>query len=260
MIAKLGGSIITDKARLQTANEAAIEGFAAAFGALSAVRRRHLLLVAGGGSFGNSIAHPGFAADAPDRIAATAPVIREWAALFERAWHRTGPPCRVFVAEELLKDTGHGVRFDGAPLLEALTEGRIPIMMPGVVFQPRRTNLISSDLMPLFAARVFGTARFTAFSDVAGVRIGGETVATIAAQDRKRALDAATLSGKPDATGGMRRKLQVMLRMAAQGIEGVICSGRPELVETALFASPPPGTWILPGAASVTSTVRAAQC
>ena len=134
-------------------------------------------------------------------------------------------------------------------------------MMPGVVFQRRRTNLVSSDLMPLFAARVFKTVRFAALSDVAGLRIGDETVARIPITDRKRALDAATRSDKPDATGGMRFKLQVMLRMASQGVEGVICSGRPDLVEAALFASPPPGTWILPGATTPSKPLAvAAQC
>ena len=261
VIAKLGGSIITDKTRLQTADEDAIERFAAAFGALPVESRRRLLLVAGGGSFGNSTAHPDFAPDAPDRIAASLPVIRQWAAIFERAWHRAGPPCQVFTADHLLRNVGRGARFDATPLFAALAEGRIPVMMPGVVFQQRRTNLVSSDLMPLFASRVFKTVRFAALSDVAGVRISGETVPRIAVADRRRALDAATQSDKPDATGGMKLKLQVMLRMASQDVEGVICSGRPELVNAALFTSPPPGTWILPGATDTPRpTAMAAQC
>ena len=260
VIAKLGGSIVTDKTRLHTADEEAIERFAAAFGALPAEAQRRLLLVVGGGSFGNSTAHPDFAPDAPDRIAASLPVIKQWTAIFENAWHRAGPPCRVITAEELLQGAGRRARFDPAPLFAALGEGRIPVMMPGVVFQQRRTNLVSSDLMPLFAARAFRTTRFTAFSDVAGLRIGGETAARIGRGDRKRALAAATRSDKPDATGGMKLKLQIMLRMASQGIEGVICQGRPDLVEAALFASPPPGTWILPAAAPSEPVAVAAQC
>jgi len=260
VIAKLGGSIVTDKARLQTADEGAIERFAAAFGALRADSRQHLILVAGGGSFGNSTAHPEFEPDAPDRIAASAPVIQAWAAIFEKAWNRTGPTCRVLTADELLKNEGLGVRFDAGPLFSAFAEGRIPVMMPGVVFQQRRTYLVSSDLMPLFAARAFRTKRFTALSDVDGLRIDGTTVPMIGIEDRAKALAAATQSGKPDATGGMRRKLQVMLRMAAQGIEGVICSGRPELVEAALYASPPPGTWILPSTVRASLAPKAAQC
>ena len=46
-----------------------------------------------------------------------------------------------------------------------------------------------------------------------------------------------------------------------QGIEGVICQGRPDLVEAALHASPPPGTWILPGGADTSEPMAvAARC
>jgi hypothetical protein len=59
----------------------------------------------------------------------------------------------------------------------------------------------------------------------------------------------------------MKLKLQVMLRMASQGIEGVICQGRPDLVEAALYASPPPGTWILPSDADTSEPIAvAARC
>jgi isopentenyl phosphate kinase len=247
VIGKLGGSVITDKARLKTADEEAILSFARAFGDFAPALRRRVILIAGGGSFGHALAHAEFAPDATDRPAAAAPVFHEWAVLFEQIWRRAGPPCKTVTADELLRDTGAGIRLDPAPLHAILAAGVTPVLMPSVIFQRERTTIFTSDLFPLFVARAVGLTRFAALSDVEGVRIGGRTVATIAPEDRAAALGAATPSEKPDITGGMRRKLKIMLRLAAQGVEGVICRGRPELLEDALFASPPPGTWMLPG-------------
>jgi isopentenyl phosphate kinase len=248
VIGKFGGSIITDKARLMTADKAAIMSFARAFGALTPVLRRRVILIAGGGSFGHALAHPEFASDAADRAAAAAPVFHEWAGLFERIWQRAGPPVTVLTADRILRDTGSGVRFDPAPLHAALDAGVTPVLMPSVIFQRGHATIFTSDLFPLFVAKAFRVKRFAALSDVAGLRIGGAIAATLRPSDRATAFDAITPSEKPDITGGMRRKLSVMMRLARHGIEGVICSGRPDLLEPALFAAPPPGTWIRPGA------------
>jgi isopentenyl phosphate kinase len=257
VIGKLGGSVITDKTRLRTPSEPAIEAFSRAFGTLPADRRRRVVLAAGGGSFGHATAHPEFEPDAPDRLAASAPVFHEWAGLFEKIWHRAGPPCRVLNADALLKDGGAGVRWDPSPLRALLADGITPVLMPGIVFQQGRANLVSSDLLPLFVARTIKVSRYAALSDVSGLMIGGKTAASISSRDRKLALDAATNAVTPDVTGGMRRKLRIMLRLAAHGIEGVICSGRPELLENALFASPPPGTWIRPSDAQARRPIPA---
>lgn len=259
LIAKLGGSIITDKTRLKTPNDDAIREFARAFGDLHSSLRMRVILEAGGGSFGHAAAHPEFMPDEPDRLAAAAPVFHEWAALFEAIWHTAGPPCKVLNADALFRDTGKGIRFDPAALLDVLEQEVTPVLMPAIVFHHGRANLVSSDLLPLFVARTLSVSRYAALSDVAGVRIGAETIAAIPAHDRRRALDAATPSDKPDVTGGMRRKLRIMLRLAAQGIDGVICAGRPDFLERALTASPPPGTWILPGHGHH-SQAAAAQC
>jgi isopentenyl phosphate kinase len=250
VIGKLGGSVITDKARLKTADEEAVLSFARAFGDLAPAKRRRVILVAGGGSFGHALAHPEFAPDAVDRTAAAAPVYHEWANLFEGIWRRAGPAAKTVTADQILTDTGAGIRFDPAPLLAALKGGLTPVLMPSVIFQHGRATIFTSDLFPLFVARVVRLVRFAALSDVEGVRIEGKTAATIAPEDRPAAIDAATPSEKPDVTGGMRRKLKITLRLASAGVEGVICKGRPDLLEDALFASPPPGTWILPGVAA----------
>ena len=257
VIGKFGGAIITDKARLKTADEAAVVSFAQAFGNLAPALRRRVILIAGGGSFGHALAHPEFAPDAPDRPTAAAPVFHEWAALFDRIWRRAGPPATVLTADRILRDTEPGVRFDPAPLHAALEAGMTPVLMPSVIFQRGHATIFTSDLFPLFVARAVRLKRFAALSDVAGMRIGGEIAAVIRPSDRATAFDAITPSEKPDITGGMHRKLAVMLRLASQGIEGVICSGRPDLLESALFASPPPGTWILPGEARRRSPIPA---
>lgn len=257
VIGKLGGSVITDKTRLKTANAPAVEAFAWAFGALPPARRKRIVLAAGGGSFGHATAHPEFLPDAPDRLAASAPVFHEWAALFEDIWHRTGPPCKVLNADALLQDQGAGVRWYPSPLQSLLAKGITPVLMPSIVFHHGRANLVSSDLLPLFVARTIRVSRYAALSDVAGVRINGEVIGSISPRDGPAALRAAETAETPDVTGGMRRKLRIMLRLAAQGVEGVICSGRPELLERALFASPPPGTCILPSDADARRPVPA---
>lgn len=242
-ICKIGGSLLTDKSRLRTPNGDAIGAYGRAIAALDAETRSSLILVAGGGSFGNATAHPDFLPGHPDRIAAVVPLFTEWAAILESGWRGAGLSVTVLTADKLFTVRHGALRFDAAPIRVILNCGAIPVLMGGVVWRGAAPRLVSSDVLPLFLARAFAVSRFVSLSDVPGLLVDGEVLRVIDPSISSRALLSAAPSRQPDATGGMRYKVETMLRLARLGTEGVICSGRnPSIIQAALSETPPPGT------------------
>jgi acetylglutamate kinase len=122
-------------------------------------------------------------------------------------------------------------------ILQVLWQGGLlPVVSPvsaGPAGEPVNVN---ADEAALGLARALGARLLVYLSDVDGVRIGGEAVASLS-QDRARArIEDGTIKG------GMALKVRVALQAAAAGVPEVVIAGRARL--TGGFR----GTRILAGA------------
>jgi|SRR5579883_346189 len=250
-IVKIGGSVLTDKARLKTPRFEAIEAFGRELAEISPALRRRLILVIGGGSFGNAAAHPAFEAFGHP-CSAVHECLVEWCKLLEDHWRAANVDCTSFLASSLFRPRQKTLVFCDDPIREALAEGSIPLIFGDLVATPTRTRLVSSDILPVFIGRKFDVDRVVSLTNVEGVWCEGTVLRDLRKSDRHAICSIAAHSDFPDSTGGMRLKVMSMFRLAAMGIEGVICSGyNPTNLRRAVAGEPLPGTVFKPDALGV---------
>lgn len=231
---KVGGSLLTDKARLFTPDPEGIERFARAIQACMSAGL-NVVHIAGGGSFGNAIAHPGSLID----LDAMPAVMRTWRGILEDIARPICPAIMVRGAAELFEaGPSAGLR---------LTETRqCALVLTGdVVRTAGGLRLVSSDYLPLWVARHHALHRAVMLTNVSGVIRGGRLVRTFCGPVRGPDFEARPY---PDATGGMGLKVRVLSRLARMGVEGAVCGGD-QLVDLASVLRAPnlPGTVFPPG-------------
>ena len=127
-------------------------------------------------------------------------------------------------------------RVDPRPLEALWAAGLVPVVSPvsgGPGGEPVNVN---ADEAALGLARALGAAALVYLSDVDGVRIGGETVGSLAAAEAEERIGDGTIAG------GMALKVRVALDAAAAGIPEVVIAGQARLRGTF------PGTRIVAGA------------
>lgn len=233
-LVKLGGSVITDKARLRTARPAAIKRLAREIAAV----RTPLVVVHGAGSFGHILARKyrlTEGAPTPDRRKGAARVqqdVKELDALVVNALIDAGlaavavPPSAV-----LSLDDGSVASVDLTSFLVYASGGFTPVTFGDVVRDVRRgVSVCSGDVLMLELARTFQPERAIFVADVDGLYTA----------DPKRVRDARLLdvvgpddlsrirfrsSRRTDVTGGIESKVRRMIEVAAHVKECRIVNG-----------------------------------
>jgi acetylglutamate kinase len=111
-----------------------------------------------------------------------------------------------------------------ARALQALwAAGLVPVVSP-VAAGPGGVSVnVNADEAALGLARALGAHSLVYLSDVPGVRVGEETVASLDAAEAARLIADGTI------TGGMALKVQVALEAAQGGIEEVVVAGKERL-------------------------------
>ena len=256
---KLGGSLITDKTREATPRPEVIRRLAQEVkAALEAMPGLRLVLGHGSGSFGHfagrrygvreGVKGPegwrGFA----ETGAAAARLNR----IVTDAFLEAGVP--VFSLQpsaSLLCRDGQIVRWQWEPVRTLLDEGLVPLVYGDVALDlVRGTTIVSTEELFAYLAGKLTPDRIILAGEVDGVFTAdpfedpsARLIPRISPAQADELREALSGSFAPDVTGGMARKVQLMLELVRKlpGLEVLILSGEtPGHVFRALTGRPPP--------------------
>lgn len=216
VVLKLGGSVITEKDRAETLDEAALAAAARAIGQAGLDR---LLVVHGGGSFG----HPAAAAHDVTETAGTHDIdaIREIHGAMRRLNDAVvGQLADAGVPAVPVHPSSGAVRArDGRLSMAAdvvatvLEEGFVPVLHgDGVVTEGAGVTVLSGDEIVTSLAGSLDADRVGLCSTVPGVLAGdGEVIARVSSYEA--VADSLGGSDAADVTGGMAGKVQALLAL-----------------------------------------------
>jgi len=234
LLVKLGGSVLTDKARLRTPRRPAIRRLAQELASV----REPILIVHGAGSFGHILARKhklNEGASSPAKRIAAARVqadVRILDQLVVDGLNRAGlaavpiPPAAVLSLEE-----GQVSTMDLTPFLEFASMGFTPVTFGDVVRDVRRGfSICSGDLMMLELSRAFHPDRAVFAADVDGLftadpkrRRTAQLLESVGPEDLKKIEFSSTF--RTDVTGSIEGKVHRMFEIAAHSGECMIVNG-----------------------------------
>jgi len=260
---KLGGSLITDKARPDTPRPTVLRRLAAeiAEGIARWPAGHRLILGHGSGSFGHEAAaryriHEGLGD--PDRLPGV-PATQERAAalhhLVLEELSRAGLlPFSVAPSSALVAAGGRPVRFAAEPLALGLGVGLLPVVYGDVVMDREQGCAICSTesvflaLEPALAERGIRIDQALWAGATPGILdASGRPIERVVPTDSGGARAVAGGAAETDVTGGMLHRLEAALELAERGIASLIFDGTvPGHLTAALRGDPVPGTRVLP--------------
>jgi isopentenyl phosphate kinase len=262
VLLKLGGSLITDKARPGFARHAAIRRLARELAAVVMHARGPRLLVGhGSGSFGHAAAARGGltpGADATrslDAIARTQRAAADLHRIVVGALADAGALPFSFAPSSFLHAANGRVTASFAgPIFDALDRGLLPVVYGDVVLDSRRGAVIVSTeelfqvLVKEAARRRSPVARVVWLGETDGVRDGdGHPIARLSAAEAKRTARRVTGASGIDVTGGMALRLRAAGALAEAGIASAIVDGRKAgAIASAIAGREPGGTRVDP--------------
>jgi isopentenyl phosphate kinase len=254
-VVKLGGALVTYKDDYCKPNTEIIAELGdVLYSCWSQVKGR-LILVLGGGSYGNAVPHRYNLVDSsgewkPEDLSLMTVKTLELMSLVTGIFRERGLPCYPFqTSSYLVTHNGEPRHYWIEPIKHALSLGQLPVLSGDLVFDTRKGFVIfSSDRIPELFVESLPLKRVVMLTNVPGVMnysSDSDIIRRVAIHDRDLLLDNAGASGHLDVSGGMKNKVKALLRLADLGVEGVICDGRtPSLLQGALFDPDPPGTFI----------------
>jgi isopentenyl phosphate kinase len=235
---KLGGSVITDKARPETARPEVIGRLAAEVArALAARPDLRLVLGHGSGSFGHVSARryrtlEGVRTPADWRgFAAVAAVAARLNRIVADAFLAAGIPVWALQPSASARcRAGELVSLEAAPLREALAQGMVPLVYGDVALdEVQGGTIISTEQIFAYLARRFHPARLILVGVVDGVFRGdplrdpdAPLIPEISAQNWPGVRAALGGSHATDVTGGMLSKVEQMLSLVRELPELVV--------------------------------------
>lgn len=151
-------------------------------------------------------------------------------------------PCYPFqTSSYLISSQGQPYHFFIEPIKHVLSMGIIPILSGDIVFDAKQKFVVfSSDGIPELLLNELIIQRVVMLTNVPGIIYYSSESASIIPLITKEnytfALKEATYSKAPDVSGGMRNKVEAVIRLANRGVESVICEGSdPTILMSALF-------------------------
>ncbi len=248
---KLGGSLITDKRRLETARASVIERVAEEIQrAREAKPDMRLLLGHGSGSFGHFYA---------DRYKVHKGHLEDW-----RGYAETGAAAQRLnrlVTDALLKagvtavsvqpsasalcHNGELVELALDPITTLLERGVVPLIHGDVALDTAQgCTILSTEQIFCYLARTLRPERIIMAGEVPGVYSGDpqrdtivRLIPTITAQNYEQVEEMLSSSFGVDVTGGMQQKIQLLFELVTElpCLQARIVSGRtPHLIERVL--------------------------
>jgi isopentenyl phosphate kinase len=260
LLLKLGGSLITDKARPETPRREVIARLAGEIARAAREIPYALVVGHGSGSFGHVAAREsGIAAGlrSADQLPGVSRTQERAAALhrivIDALLAAGALPFSIAPSSCLVADAGRPAAFAAEPLLLALDRGLLPVLYGDVVTDRSWGISIGSTerLFEALAATLQNQGRTIRRAFWLGETDGlydaeGRTVPRISAGDLDRVRAAIGAPAGTDVTGGMLHRVETALALARLGIPSLLANGLvPGLLERALRGEPVPGTEVV---------------
>jgi isopentenyl phosphate kinase len=257
VLVKLGGSLLTDKGRAETARPEVIRRLAEEIARARPRMTERLVLGHGSGSFGHvSADRHGIAAglDGPHQLPGVAETQASAARLHGlvlEALLRAGlAPFSLSPSSFLVARRGRPHRLFPDPLLNALQAGLLPVTYGDVVMDDGQGAAIASTetvflgLAEALRRHRLAVTRALWLGDTDGIYDArGRPVREITPTGFPRLLASLGGASGTDVTGGMRHRVETALRLARLGVESWILDGRqPGGLEGALLGQAVAGT------------------
>jgi isopentenyl phosphate kinase len=260
LLLKLGGSLLTEKARPETPRHEVIARLAGEIAAASRDASCRLIVGHGSGSFGHVAARESGIATglrSADQLPGAARTQERAAALHRlviAALLAAGAaPFSMAPSSCLVAAAGRPASFAAEPLLLALDAGLLPVLYGDVVTDREWGVSICSteNLFEILARALMDSGRTIRRAVWLGETDGlydadGHTVPRLAAADFQRAAAAIGDPAGTDVTGGMRHRVESALALARLGVPSLLANGlTPGLLGAALAGDSVAGTEVL---------------
>lgn len=252
-VVKIGGSLITEKNEYCSPKRDEIREFAKVVKRYWDKLQGKLVLVLGGGSYGNgvpiryNIKNSRQDWKRTDLLMMTVKMF-EWINEVTMIFRAEGIACYPFQTSGYCT-TRQGVprSFCLEPIKMCLDLGILPVTSGDLTFDESETFVIfSSDNVPELFVDYFDVERVVIITDVPGIYESMETknvIRKVTQENYNDILRVAGTSNKQDVTGGMNNKLKALIRIAQKNTTSVLCDGtNPNNLIKALFDEEPPGT------------------
>lgn len=249
IIVKLGGSLITDKARYCHANVTRIDEFGLQISQLI-TQGVQLIVILGGGSFGNQIPIRYNLLDPIRRNSVDIPKMtigmQKWRELVCQRWRKLGIGVHPFQLASMLWRSDQGLQHNFSPIGCALQAGLVPLLTGDMIMSADGgIEIFSSDRLVEIIPNYVSVDRIVMLTDVDGVLHNGRVVERVNADNVIEILRSCGASKNPDVTGGMLTKVEAMWKAASMGVPGNICNGfTPQNLTQAVVGERLPGTII----------------
>jgi isopentenyl phosphate kinase len=260
LLLKLGGSLITEKAREETPRREVIDRLAGEIARAMTGAPFRLVVAHGSGSFGHVAARRHGIGQGPlatDQLAGASRTQERAAALHQivaAALIEAGArPFSLAPSSCVVAAAGRPVAIAEEPLLLALERGLLPVLYGDVVLDREWGASICSTerLFGLLAPRLRSSGLLIRGAIWLGETDGlwdvdGRTVPRVTADSFPAALQAIGAPAGTDVTGGMRHRLETALELARLGIPSLLANGlTPGLLERALRGEAVTGTEVI---------------
>ena len=260
ILLKLGGSLITEKARPETPRREVIARLAGEIARASRETHCRLIVGHGSGSFGHVAAREsGIAAGlrSADQLPGVSRTQGRAAALhrilIEALVEAGALPYSIAPSSCLISDAGRPAELAAAPLLLALDRGLLPVLYGDVVMDRAWGVSICSteNLFEILARTLLEDGHKIRQALWLGETDGlydsaGKTVPKISTGDLERAAGAIGAPSGTDVTGGMLHRVETALALARLGIPSLLANGlTPGLLERAVRGESVPGTEVV---------------
>jgi isopentenyl phosphate kinase len=263
ILLKLGGSLITEKARPETPRREVIARLAGEIA--RAARETHCRLIVGhgSGSFGHVAARESGIATglrSADQLPGVSRTQERAAALhrilIEALVEAGALPYSIAPSSCLISDAGRPAELTAGPLLLALDRGLLPVLYGDVVMdRVWGVSICSTEtLFEILARTLLADGRMIRRALWLGETDGlydseGHTLPRLSSTDLAVLENAAGAIGAPsgtDVTGGMRHRVETALALARLGIPSLLANGlTPGLLERAMRGESVPGTEVV---------------
>jgi isopentenyl phosphate kinase len=257
VLVKLGGSLITEKARPETARTEVIARLAGEIARGAAGRSFHLLIGHGSGSYGHAAAQRsglGSGALSPEQLPGVS-FTQERAAVLHRlvvgALEGAGLlPYSIAPSSCVVAAAGRPAAFADEPLFLALDRGLLPVLYGDVVMDREwgasicSTEKLFALVIPRLQERGWTVRRVLWLGETDGLYdASGQTVPHLSESGFADAVQAIGAPTGTDVTGGMRHRVETALALARLGVPSLLANGlTPGLLEAALRGEEVVGT------------------
>lgn len=230
-VVKVGGCILTNKNGRYEVNQDNVEYIARILAKELPLLSVPLIFVVGGGSFGN-LAPKEYGLESADANWESINLPMVALASFDlytqvtQIFRKFGVPVFPFQTSAVTYLSNSGIRFNAAPVMQAMRLGAIPILCGDLVFNADKGfEIFSSDNIPVAISNEFNIRSVLYYTNVPGIYFPRNTqsiIKTVSAENFEAVLQAAGPSEQNDLTGGMKNKLIQIAKLAEKGIQSEI--------------------------------------